>query len=70
MLKRIKKGIKLEQVRFGSENVSAGGMIAHASFIIGLPGETKDTLQETEKFAKSMNTCMATIIYAVFPVQL
>ena len=52
MLKRIKKGIKLEQVDAAVKMCQQAGMIAHASFIIGLPGETKDTLRETEKFPK------------------
>ena len=47
MLKRIKKGIKLEQVHSAVKMCKQAGMIAHASFIIGLPGETKDTLQES-----------------------
>jgi anaerobic magnesium-protoporphyrin IX monomethyl ester cyclase len=53
MLKRIKKGIKLEQVNTAIEMCRKAGMIAHASFIIGLPGETKETLRETDDFAQS-----------------
>jgi len=53
MLKRIKKGIKLEQVYSAVKMCQESGMIAHASFIIGLPGETKDTLLETDDFARS-----------------
>jgi radical SAM superfamily enzyme YgiQ (UPF0313 family) len=67
MLKRIKKGIKLEQVGSAVKMCQQAGMIAHASFIIGLPGETKDTLQETEKFAKSMNAIYGYHYLAPFP---
>lgn len=67
MLKRIKKGIKQEQVHSAVKMCKQAGMIAHASFIIGLPGETKDTLQETEIFAKSMNTMYGYHFLAPFP---
>jgi len=67
MLKRIKKGIKLEQVHSAVKMCQKSGMIAHASFIIGLPGETKDTLQETEKFAKSMDAIYGYHYLAPFP---
>ena len=31
------------------------GIKIHGTFIVGLPGETKDTIQETIKFAKEIN---------------
>lgn len=67
MLKRIKKGIKLEQVYAAVKMCQQAGMIAHASFIIGLPGETRDTLQETEKFAKSTRALYGYHFLAPFP---
>ncbi len=67
MLKRIKKGIKLEQVHNAVKMCQQAGMIAHASFIIGLPGETKDTLQETENFAKSSKAIYGYHFLAPFP---
>ena len=67
MLKRIKKGITLEQVGSAVKMCQQTGMIAHASFIIGLPGETKVTLHETEKFAKSMNTMYGYHYLSPFP---
>lgn len=67
MLRRIKKGIRLEQVGSAVKMCQQAGMIAHASFIIGLPGETKDTLQETEKFAKSMDVIYGYHYLAPFP---
>jgi radical SAM superfamily enzyme YgiQ (UPF0313 family) len=67
MLKRIKKGIKQEQVHSAVKMCKQAGMIAHASFIIGLPGETKDTLQESEKFAKSMKAIYGYHFLAPFP---
>lgn len=67
MLKRIKKGIKLEQVHSAVRMCQQAGMIAHASFIIGLPGETKDTLCETEAFAKSSKAIYGYHFLAPFP---
>ena len=67
MLKLIKKGIKLEQVDAAVKMVHQAGMIAHESFIIGLPGETKDTLEETEKYAKSTKTSYSYHYLAPFP---
>jgi len=67
MLKRIKKGIKLEQVYSAVKMCQQAGMIAHASFIIGLPGETKDTLQETDKFARSTKAIYGYHFLAPFP---
>lgn len=67
MLKRIKKGIKLEQVHAAVKMCQASGMIAHASFIIGLPGETKETLSQTDHFAKSTKAIYGYHFLAPFP---
>jgi len=67
MLKRIKKGIKLEQVYSAVKMCQESGMIAHASFIIGLPGETKDTLLETDDFARSTKAIYGYHSLAPFP---
>ena len=67
MLKRIKKGIKLEQVYSAVKMCQQAGMIAHASFIIGLPGETKDTLRESDDFAKSTKAIYGYHFLAPFP---
>ncbi|MDI6741101.1 MAG: radical SAM protein [Smithella sp.] len=67
ILKRIKKGINLEQVNAAVKMCQQAGMIAHASFIIGLPGETKDTLEETDKFARSTKAIYGYHFLAPFP---
>jgi radical SAM superfamily enzyme YgiQ (UPF0313 family) len=67
MLKRIKKGIKLEQVDAAVKMCKQAGMIAHASFIIGLPGETKDTLKETDLFARRSGAVYGYHFLAPFP---
>lgn len=67
ILKRAKKGIKLEQVYSAVKMCQDSGMIAHASFIIGLPGETKDTLKETDEFAKTTKAIYGYHFLAPFP---
>jgi len=67
MIKRIKKGIKLEQVGAAVEMCRQAGMMAHESFIIGLPGETKDTLEETDRYAKSTKAVYSYHYLAPFP---
>ena len=54
MLKRVRKGIKLSQVTEAIRMCKQSGMLAHASFMVGLPGETKETLRETGAFAESL----------------
>lgn len=55
MLKRVKKGITLEQARQAARWTKEAGMVAHASFMVGLPGETYQTMKETRKFAESLD---------------
>ena len=50
ILKTIRKGITLDQVVAAVEHCTRAGLQPHASFILGLPGETEKTLQETLTF--------------------
>ncbi|MEM0203266.1 MAG: radical SAM protein [Archaeoglobaceae archaeon] len=54
ILENIKKGFKVEQARKFAENVRRAGLMLHADFIIGLPGETKETIEKTKKFIKEI----------------
>jgi len=54
MLKRIKKGITLDQVIEAINMCNRAGVIPHASFILGLPGETPETLRETVEFGEKL----------------
>jgi len=67
MLKRVRKGIKLEQAENAVRMCKEAGMVAHASFMVGLPGETKDTLQRTDAFARSLNILYGYHYLAPFP---
>jgi len=67
MLKRIKKGVKLEQVHSAVKMCKQSGMLAHASFMVGLPGETKETMAQTEELAKSLDIVYGYHYLAPFP---
>jgi len=54
ILKRIHKKITLEQAEAAVAMCRQAGMEAHASFILGLPGETPETLAQTMAFAKRL----------------
>jgi len=52
ILKTIKKGITIDQVLGAVAMCRHAGITPHASFILGLPGETPETLKETTDFVK------------------
>jgi radical SAM superfamily enzyme YgiQ (UPF0313 family) len=54
ILKNIKKGFTVEEAREFARNVKKAGLFLHADFIIGLPGETKETIEKTKKFIKEI----------------
>jgi anaerobic magnesium-protoporphyrin IX monomethyl ester cyclase len=54
ILKRIRKGITPEQTRQAVEMTRDAGIGVLASFVLGLPGETPQTLQQTLDFAESL----------------
>ena len=56
MLRRIKKGITLEQARQAMQLCLDCGIEPHASFILGLPGETPQTLRQTLDFGETLQT--------------
>ncbi len=54
ILKTIRKGITLDQATAAVKMCRRAGMTAFASFILGLPGETADTIQRTIDFARNL----------------
>ena len=54
MLKRIRKRITLDQGRRAVEICRDVGITPHASFMVGLPGETPETLRQTQEYADSL----------------
>src|SRR5438874_2912865 len=55
ILKNIKKGATVEMAREFMKNCKKVGIKVHGDFIIGLPGETKETIQRTLDFAKELD---------------
>lgn len=54
ILQTIKKGITLRQVINAIEMCNTAGIMPHGSFILGLPGETPETIRETVDFGLEM----------------
>jgi anaerobic magnesium-protoporphyrin IX monomethyl ester cyclase len=67
MLKRVKKGITLDQARKAVALCKEVGILAHASFMVGLPGETSETLKDTAEFSKSLDILYGFHFLAPFP---
>ncbi|MBU0993561.1 MAG: B12-binding domain-containing radical SAM protein [Proteobacteria bacterium] len=67
ILKTVQKGITPDQARNAIQSCKEAGMIAHASFILGLPGETPDSMEETLQFAKELNIPFGYHLLAPFP---
>jgi hopanoid biosynthesis associated radical SAM protein HpnJ len=55
ILKNIKKGATLEHARQFTKNCHKLGLVIHGDFIMGLPGETHETINNTIKFAKELD---------------
>ncbi len=56
ILKNVKKGATVERARQFVKDCKKLGLRVHADFILGLPGETKETIRRTINFAKELNT--------------
>src|SRR5256886_6547692 len=55
ILNRVKKGIRLDVAREFTRNARALGIKIHGTFIMGLPGETRETIEETIRFARDID---------------
>lgn len=55
ILNRIRKGITLDMAREFMRNCKKLGIKVHGTFIIGLPIETKETIEETTRFALELD---------------
>ena len=55
ILYNIKKGMRVEFARRFTKDCHELGIAIHGTFILGLPGETKETIEETIKFAMEIN---------------
>jgi hopanoid biosynthesis associated radical SAM protein HpnJ len=55
ILKNIKKGATVERARQFTKDCHKLGLVVHADFILGLPGETHQTINNTIAFAKELD---------------
>jgi len=55
ILKNIKKGATIERARDFTRDTKKLGLVVHGDFIIGLPGETRETIRQTINFAKELD---------------
>jgi hopanoid biosynthesis associated radical SAM protein HpnJ len=56
ILKNIKKGATVERAIQFTEDAHKAGLVIHADYIVGLPGETRETIRRTMEFAKRLDT--------------
>ncbi|MCJ8500142.1 B12-binding domain-containing radical SAM protein [Desulfatitalea alkaliphila] len=54
ILRRVRKGITLDQARRAVTWSRAAGLRVHASFMCGLPGESPETLARSHRFAEEL----------------
>ncbi len=55
ILKNIKKGATIDMARRFTANCKKLGLTIHGDFIVGLPGETHETIRKTIDFAKELD---------------
>src|SRR5208282_5514712 len=51
ILHNIKKGLRIDVARRFAADCHKLGIVIHGTFIVGLPGETHETIEETIRFA-------------------
>jgi len=55
ILRNIKKGMRTDVARRFTRDCRELGITIHGTFILGLPGETRETIEQTIAFAKEIN---------------
>ena len=55
ILHNIKKGLRIDVAKKFTKDCHELGIKIHGTFILGLPGETKETIEETIKYAVEIN---------------
>jgi hopanoid biosynthesis associated radical SAM protein HpnJ len=55
ILHNIKKGMRIEVAKRFTKDCHDLGIVIHGTFILGLPGESKETIEETIRFATEIN---------------
>jgi hopanoid biosynthesis associated radical SAM protein HpnJ len=55
ILNNIRKGVRLDAARAFTRDARSLGIAIHGTFILGLPGETRETIRETIAFAREID---------------
>ena len=55
ILNNIRKGTRVDVARRFTEDCHRLGITIHGTFIVGLPGETRETIEQTIRFAREIN---------------
>jgi radical SAM superfamily enzyme YgiQ (UPF0313 family) len=55
ILKNMKKGATIDMAQRFTANAKKLGLTIHGDFIVGMPGETRDTIRKTIDFAKRLD---------------
>jgi hopanoid biosynthesis associated radical SAM protein HpnJ len=55
ILTNIKKGVRVDRARQFTKDCRDLGITIHGTFIVGLPGETRETIEETIRYAREIN---------------
>ena len=55
ILKNIKKGVTTEEMRNFTKACHRAGVTVHGTFILGLPVETRETMEQTIRFAQELD---------------
>jgi hopanoid biosynthesis associated radical SAM protein HpnJ len=55
ILTRIKKGVTMDEMRRFTKDCHRAGVVIHGTFILGLPVETRQTIENTIRFAQELD---------------
>src|SRR5246127_563389 len=55
ILKNIKKGVTMDEMRAFTKACHRAGVVIHGTFILGLPVETRETIENTIRFAQELD---------------
>jgi radical SAM superfamily enzyme YgiQ (UPF0313 family) len=68
ILKNVKKGITIDKIRAFPKEAKKAGLSIHGNWIIGLPGETKETIADTINLIKETKADAITVaVVSPFP---
>jgi anaerobic magnesium-protoporphyrin IX monomethyl ester cyclase len=67
-LQRMNKHQKVENVKRGIEQLDAYGIAVLMTFVVGFPGETKQSLQNTADFLNNLSLTNLSVGYQLYPL--